>query len=110
MGMGIGEDARGRLKAAWGDELGEPEDAGVRAKDARSGSSRDFFLVRRDLCTRCVTLPFGAGLPPRELGMEAGDCVRRGLWWERSELAALEVELPMLWGVPGELRALRDLF
>ena len=75
MGMGNGEDARGRLKAAWGDELGEPEDAGVRAKDARSGSSRDFFFVRRDLCTRWETEPFddGAGLPPRELGMDAGD-------------------------------------
>lgn len=51
-GMGIGEDARGRRKAAWGDELGELDEAGVRARDARSGNSRDFFFVRRDLWTR----------------------------------------------------------
>ena len=97
MGMGIGEDARGRLKAAWGEALGEPEEAGVSAKDARSGSSRDFFLVRRDLCTRWEPFAEGTGLPPRE-EMEAGDCVRREELWGRLELAAFEVELPMLWG------------
>lgn len=52
MGMGIGDEARGRRNAAWGEELGELDEAGVRARDARSGNSRDFFLVRRDLWTR----------------------------------------------------------
>ena len=69
----------------------------MRARDARSGNSRDFFLLRRDLCTR------GTGLPP----LLAGDWVRRvdgwredGNWvWFAGEfkLAALEVELPMLY-------------
>lgn len=60
------------------------------ARDARSGSSRDFFFERRDLCTRWED---GAGLPPlmgelvRELCLEE---------MEFAALAALEVELPIL--------------
>ena len=75
-------------------------EAGVRARDARSGSSRDFFLLHRDLCTRVED---GTGLPP----LLDGDCVRRvgeskrrnegwrWLFWLLA-LAALNVELPML--------------
>ena len=48
MGIGMGDEARGLRYAAWGEEFGELE-AGVRARDARSGSSRDFFLLRSDL-------------------------------------------------------------
>ena len=68
--MGMGEEARGRLWPGWGETEAGDEEAGVRVRDARSGNSRDFFLFRRDLCTR---LDDGTGLPP----LLEGDCVRR---------------------------------
>lgn len=73
------------------------DEAGVRARDARSGNSRDFFFERRDLCTR---LDEGEGEPPR-----MGEAVRRtGESWRFSDLSgngvlawlAFDVELPML--------------
>lgn len=43
-GMGIGEDARGRLLPVCGETEAGEVDAGVRVRDARSGNSRDLFL------------------------------------------------------------------
>ena len=69
MGIGMGDDARGLRYAAWGDAFGE-DDVGVSARDARSGSSRDFFFVRRDRCTRFAV---GAGLPPGDRARPFGE-------------------------------------
>ena len=64
-------------------------------RDARSGSSRDFFLVRRERWTLWEAEE-GFGLPPRmgEWALRAGEL--------RRELAAcgLEEVLPMLANAP----------
>ena len=77
MGIGMGEEARGRRWAAWGEE--EAGEAEVRVRDSRSGSSRDFFLLRRERWTLWEEAD-GVGLPPRagELEERAGRS-RRGL-------------------------------
>ena len=82
----------------------------MRARDARSGSSRDFFLERRDLWTRWDE---GEGEPPR-----MGEAVRlAGESWRFSErsagkgallCAALEAELPMLGAGRGGGRGRRE--
>ena len=51
VGMGMGDDARGLRYAACGEAFGDAE-AGVRARDARSGSSIERFFARSDLCTK----------------------------------------------------------
>ena len=67
VGIGMGEEARGRRCAGWGDTETEAgvEDAGVRVRDARSGSSREFFLVRRERWTLWEADEDGLGEPPR---------------------------------------------
>ena len=59
VGMGIGDDARGRRWFGCGDTDAGVEEAGVSVRDARSGNSRDFFLERRDLWTRLTGMPAG---------------------------------------------------
>lgn len=91
IGIGMGEEARGRRCAPWGETEAGDEEEGVSARDARSGSSRDFFFVRREGWTRWEEVDEGgrAGLPRR-----TGDW--EWLCWD----AGLEEEvvLPMLDG------------
>lgn len=72
VGIGIGDDARGRRLPGCGetDTDAGVEEAGVRVRDARSGSSSDFFLCRRERCTLCEAED-GFGEPPR-----------MGEWWD----------------------------
>lgn len=72
VGIGIGDDARGRRWAGWGDTDTDAgvEEAGVRVRDARSGSSSDFFLCRRERWT-LEEAEDGFGEPPR-----------MGEWWD----------------------------
>ena len=47
----MGEEARGRRWDGWGEPETGDEEAGVRVREARSGNSRDFFLLRRERWT-----------------------------------------------------------
>ncbi len=91
VGIGIGEDARGRRWAGWGDPETGDEEAGVRVRDARSGNSSDFFLLRRERWTLWEAEE-GFGLPPREgeRALRAGESRRGGAD------CGLEDVLPML--------------
>ena len=72
IGIGIGDDARWRRCAGWGDTDTDAgvEEAGVRVRDDRSGSSSDFFLCRRERWTLCEA----------EDGF--GEPRRMGEWWD----------------------------
>ena len=59
----MGDDARGRRLPGRGEPAGD-EEAGVRVREARSGNSRDFFLLRRERWTLWEAEE-GFGLPPR---------------------------------------------
>lgn len=88
-GIGIGEDV-GCGRPYW-EEPAYGCECWLRARDAKSGSSRDFFFVRRDGCMEWLEIG-----EVEDVGEGREGESMRGFWGPEGREVAMEVVFPMV--------------